>query len=345
MLSNNKSNYLQQIMLKHSILLLIPLFSSKMLSQKTDSLSANTKDNTYITYYEDAIKIRLNLSNTFNSFYIKQSETNLAFHLTPNQRIRSTLTAIYKFIEVDIGYTPEFIRFNKDDRIKGESKFFNMGATFYFSSWRQQLQYSKTKGFYVDKKELSTSENILFPDFQVIKIGGTTSYILNKNFSFRSIYIQSEWQIKSTGSFVPGISYYYTRIRNSHPSEDRIIDIAAGPAYYYNWIIDKSFLISGGAYAGLGYNQTKTVYNDASPTEMVDGLSLQTQIRGTLAYNSTRFYTGITASLNSVYYKTDPTIQVRDNQQFYEFFIGYRFNAPDKLRKITDKSLKYIKKK
>lgn len=332
-------------MLRNYILLFTILSTFTMLAQKADSLSVNTKDNEYIAYYEDAIKIRVNLSNTFNSFYIKEPNTNLAFHLTPNQRIRSTLTAIYKFIEVDIGYTPEFIRFNKDNRIKGESKFFNMGATFYFGPWRQQLQYSKTKGFYVDKKEISTDENILFPDFQVMKIGGTTSYILNKNFSFRSIYIQSEWQIKSTGSFVPGISYYYTRIRNNHPSEDRIIDIAAGPAYYYNWIIHKSFLISGGAYAGLGYNQTKTVYTNARPVEMVNGLSLQTQIRGTLAYNSSRFYTGITASLNSVYYKTDPTIQVRDNQQFYEFFIGYRFDAPDKLRKITDKSLKYIKKK
>lgn len=292
--------------------------------------------NEYIELYDDYIKLRLGFSNSFNSFHIKDRKDNLDFTLSPNQRLRSTFTFIYKFIEVDLGYTPEFIRFNKDDDSKGKTKFYTFGARFYFGNWLQNIQYTKTKGFYVDKADIGATENVLFPDFQVTKIGGSTSYIFNPNFSIRSIYLQSEWQKKSVGSFVPSVSYCFTQIQNNNPSKDNIIDVAIGPAYYYNWVIDKSFLISGGAYGGAGYNSTKTIYSDATPNEKIDGLSLQSQLRLTLGYNSEKIYAGATASLNSFYYDTDPKIHVQDQQQFFEFYIGYRFKGPDKVNKFLD---------
>ena len=92
----------------------------------------------------------------------------------------------------------------------------------------QELQYAKTKGFYVDKHDLGVAQNLLFSDFNVQKIDGSTSYILNPNFSFRTIFLQSEWQKKSTGNFVPKIRYYFTRLQNNHPGKDHIIDVAVG---------------------------------------------------------------------------------------------------------------------
>lgn len=329
-------------MAKNYILIFIALFSASCQAQ--DTIKKHRMSNEYVELYDDYIKTRIGLSNSFNSFHIKDEADDLDFTLSPNQRVKSTLTLIYKFIEIDLGYTPEFIRFNKDDAIRGKTTFFNLGTRFYFKNWMQDLQYAKTKGFYVDKDDIGITENILFPNFQVQKIGGSTSYIFNENFSFRAIFLQSEWQKKSAGSFIPSVSYYFTQIKNDDPGKDNSIDVAIGPAYYYNWIFGKQFLVSAGAYGGVGYNYTKTTYSDDTPDEMIDGISFQTQLRFTLGYNSEKFYTGATASLNSFYYDADPKIHIQDRQQFFEFYVGYRFKGPEKINKILDNPPKLNKK-
>ncbi|MGM8363078.1 DUF4421 domain-containing protein [Flavobacterium sp. ARAG 55.4] len=332
-------------MKKHCFFFLL-LFSALSWCQnpKPDAVK-DSLANEYIQLYEDDIKTRLGFSNSFNSFHIKDKNSNLDFTLSPNQRVRTTFTFMYKFIEFDLGYTPEFIRFNKDNESNGKTTFYNFSTRLYLGKWMQSIDYSKTKGFYVDKDDIGIDENLLFSDFQVRKFGGSTSYIFNPNFSFRAVFLQSEWQKKSAGSFVPGISYYFTRIKNNTPSEDNSIDIAAGPGYYYNWVINKKFLIAAGAYGGVGYNNTKTTYTDGTADEKVDGLSLQAQLSLNIGYNSERFYTGVTSRLNTFYYKTDPRIHIQDQQQFFEFYIGYRFKAPEKISNAVNNPQSIIKKK
>lgn len=336
----------KQVMLKKHIAFFIFIQPFACNAQHVaDSIKKHRASDEFVALYDDDIKVRVGFSNSFNSFRIKNGSANLDFRLTPNQQLRSTLTFMYKFIEIDLGYTPEFIRFNKDDEIRGKTKFLNFGTRFYFGSWMQSIQYAKTEGFYVDKDDLGTAENILFPDFSVRKIGGSTSYIFNPNFSFRAIFLQSEWQKKSAGSFVPSFSYYFTRIRDNNPSEDNSIDVSIGPSYYYNWVIKEHFLVSAGAYGGLGYNYTKTTYKDGTPSEKLDGISFQMQLRLTLGYNSKRFYTGAIASFDAFYYDADPRIHVQDQQHFFEFYIGYRFKGPDKVGKFLDDPLQAVKKK
>ncbi len=301
------------------------------------------KQNEYKQSYDEDIKLRLGYSNSFNSFRIISPENNLDFVLSPNQRLRTTLTVMYKFIDFDIGYTPSFIRANKDDDIKGKTKFVNFGTRLYLGKWMQTFQYSMTRGFYVDKADLGIAENVLFPDFTVSRIGGSTSYIFNPDFSFRAIISQSEWQKKSAGTFVPTATYRYTQITNNDPATDHTFEIAIGPGYYYNWIIAKRLLVSGGVYAGLGYNYTKTVYSDGTPDGSVDGLLVQAQLRITLGYNSENFYGGLTSSAESFGYDSDSRVQVQDMQQFFEIYIGYRFTAPKKIRDLMYKAEQLLK--
>lgn len=327
------------------LMFFICTFSCQAQTEKsTDTIIKKRVSNEYIELYDDYFKLRLGFSNGFNSFHIKDKGDNLDFTLTPNQRVRTTFTFIYKFIEIDLGYTPEFISFNKDNDIKGKTKFFNFATRFFSGKWLHNLQFSKTKGFYVDKADIGVSENVLFPNFDVMKIGGSTSYILNPNFSIRSIFVQSEWQKKSAGSFIPSVSYYFTQIKNGNPSKDNIYDFAAGPSYYYNWVIGGNFLVSAGVYGGVGFNYTNTRYSNGLPQENNSGLSLQAQERFTLGYNSKNIYAGVTTSLNSFYYHSDPKIHLQDQQQFFEFYVGYRFKASDKINKFVENN-KLLKKK
>lgn len=68
-----------------------------------DSIKKKRVSNEYIELYDDYIKLRLGFSNSFNSFHIKDPTDNLDFTLAPNQRLKTTLTFMYKFIEFDIG--------------------------------------------------------------------------------------------------------------------------------------------------------------------------------------------------------------------------------------------------
>lgn len=318
------------------ILFIYSFFCQAQTEKSADTLIKKRISNDYIELYDDYFKLRLGFSNSFNSFHIKDKVGNMDFTLSPNQRMRTTLTFIYKFIEIDFGYTPSFIGFNKDNDIKGKTKFNNFGTRLYLGKWMHNFEYSKTKGFYVDKADIGLSENLLFPDFEVMKIGGSSSFIMNENFSMRSIFLQSEWQKKSAGSFIPSISYYFTQIKDESTSKDNIYDVAVGPSYYYNWVIGSHFLVLAGAYGGVGFNYTNTINTDGSPQENYRVLSLQTQARCTFGYNSEKIYGGAIASLNSFYYNNSQKVYIEDQQQFLEFYIGYRFKAPDKLNKFFD---------
>lgn len=303
--------------------------------------SLNKRIQTIINY-DDYFTTRIALSNKFNSFTIKDRVSSVEYLVSPNQEINATFSIAYRFVEINIGYTPRFLRLNNDQDIKGESKFFNLGTRLYVGKFMQNVQYSRTVGFYVEDldKELIPIEAVVFADLKVVKFGGSTSYIFNPKFSMRSAFKQNEWQTKSSGSFVPSLSYYWTKITGEDDQPVTFFDITIGPSYFYNWIIKDHFLVSAGAHAGMGYDQTKFTYSDA-PSKKIDGIIFTTEFKLALGYNSTRFFTGTNVSIDSFYHNSEPDFRVDDHQNYFEFYLGYRFNAPRKVTEGTD----YIEEK
>lgn len=321
--------------------IILCLFCASVFAQKTEEEIGTKNDNLAIINYDDYFTTRLSFSDNFNSFRLKDRAGNSEFLISPNQQINTTLSLAYRFLEVDLGYTPTFLRFNKDDDIKGKTKFFNLGTRFYVGKFMQNIQYRNTKGFYIDAFDFPELGETVFSDLKVVKYGGSTSYIFNPDFSFRAVYKQNEWQTKSAGSFVPSLSYYWTRISDKDPEKDTFFDITLGPSYYYNWIIQKQFMVSLGAHAGLGYNRTKFGFSDGTPSKITDGLTYTTELKLALGYNADRFFTGVNVTIDSFHHNDEPEFRVDDQQQFFELYLGYRFNAPKKLIEGTD----YIEKK
>lgn len=299
----------------------------------TDSLNSNPPQ---IINYDEFFSARLSFSDNFNSFKLKDKTGNYDLLISPNQQLNTTLSLAYRFLEIDLGYTPKFIRFNKDDDIRGKTKFFNLGTRFYLGQFMQNVQYRQTKGFYAEELEFPEFEKVIFSDLKVVKFGGSTSYIFNPDFSFRALFKQNEWQTKSAGSFVPSLSYYWTKLSDGSSGKDVFFDLTIGPSYYYNWIIADAFLIGVGAHAGMGYNHTKSTFTDGTPNLKSDGLIYTTELKLALGYNATRFFTGANFTFDSFYHHNEPDFRVDDQQRFFEFYLGYRFDAPRLLTKSTD---------
>ena len=201
----------------------------------------------------------------------------------------------------------------------------------FIGQWMQNLDYYRQKGFTVELDGQSS----YFRGLETWKAGGRTSYIFNKNFSFRAIGAQNEWQVKSAGSFVPRLAYYYTRYKldESGLTEDAsTINVALSPGYYYNWAITKNILLSGGLTVGAGIS-----FSEGQGTEDTTSLLVESTARIVLSYNSNSFFGGITSNAHIFGHDIDPTTYLSDELVYAEIYIGYRFNAPKSVLKFADK--------
>lgn len=318
------------------LFIILCLLGLNLFAQNPAAVDSSIREIPQIINYDEFLTTRLSFSDNFNLLTLKDKGGNSELLFSPNQQINSTLSLAYRFLEIDIGYTPKFIRFNKDDDIRGKTKFFNLGTRFYVGRFMQNIQYRKTRGFYAEDLEFPERDKFIFSDLKIVKFGGSTSYVLNPDFSFRALFKQNEWQTKSSGSLVPTLSYYWTKISDPEFGKDALFDITIGPSYYYNWIIENSFLVGIGGHAGIGYNETKSTFTDDTPNHKMDGLIYTTELKLALGYNSTRFFTGVNVTFDSFYHDNEPDFKVKDQQRYFEFYLGYRFNAPKILTTATE---------
>ena len=281
----------------------------------------------YIVDFQDKISTRISLINTSNSFYINETNTGIKYKLEPNVREYLGTSILFRSLEIDFGFTPDFLKSNQDN---ANSKLFNLNFRMFFNQWMQTIDLYNQKGFYivVDNERFNTS------DVKTFKIGGSTSYIFNPNFSFRAIGFQNEWQTKSAGSFIPRIYYYYTTysLKNEEFNENASsFDLAISSAYYYNLCLTKNLLFSLGGSAGIGLNHSSNL-GEGNLTSAL----YQFSGRAVLSYNSDSFFGGINSNLLILEHNVDRYTRQDDTIPFLEFYIGYRFKAPKKWVKFAD---------
>lgn len=288
-----------------------------------DSIASNE----YITKFPDKISTRISLVNTSNGFHINDVEGGNKYELEPNVRAYLGASILFRSIELDYGFSPRFFNINKDN---DGSSLFNLNFRMFLNQWMQTIDFYKQKGFYFSLNDQKTILN----NIKTLKIGGSTSFIFNKDFSFRAIGFQNEWQTKSAGSFIPSLYYYYTKynLKEGDINEKAYsYDIAIGPSYYYNFCLTKNILFSLGAQAGIGLNHSSNL-GDGNFTSALYEFSG----RAVLGYNSSTFFGGINSNIIILEHKIDASTRQDDRIPFLEFYFGYRFKAPNKLIKFAD---------
>ena len=280
-----------------------------------------SQDSTYLVGFSDKITLRSSLQNTSNNFTIKDKRIREKTEFIPNDKSYLSVAVLFRAVELSIGYAPNFLTENKDN---ADSKLVTLNFRMFSKQFMQTVDYYKQVGFTVRTQDFT----LPVQDLKTLKIGGSTSYIFNPNFSFRAITSQSEWQKKSTGSFIPGVSYNFTKFKLEDPVfENRLeqsLNIAVGPGYYYNWVFDEHYILSAGSTGGLGMN-----INRFEKRTTVNGLAqLIFRLKG--GYNSESFFSGITINTQLLTRTSADEIVLNDSISFLEFYLGYRFNAPKK---------------
>lgn len=286
---------------------------------QNDSLSSNN-----FKYYDDKIINSLYFIDTSNSFsfLFESGGENKQLNLLPNRKAQIGVNISYKFIDISYGFSPYFFAENKDN---SDSKLFTLSTRLYHKKWMQSIVFINQKGFYIQDDITA-----YFPRLRTTKIGGTTSYIFNDKFSFKTIVNQKEWQTKSAGSFIPNFSFFYTNFDLNDGSSGQYSDVylsTLSASYFYNLVIKKQLLISVGISPGFGFNRVDN--NLSTVYELTGSLNL--------GYNIDSFFSLL--NLNFTDFTEDSTAKIKLNDSFstFKFTFGYRFDPPKKAKEIFDR--------
>ncbi|MBF4470644.1 MULTISPECIES: DUF4421 family protein [Flavobacterium] len=333
------NQYLLKIALFFAILL---LGNGTVFGQKKE------RDSSKFVFYPDEILIRTNLSTQTDS-QILEDKNGGNLDLETNNNYKVFLSADYKFIGFSYGFYPQFIGGNKDEDVKGKSKFSEYNFRFFLGKWLQTVDYSRIKGYYIANTQdflpdwkPDIAPYIQFPDLKITKYGMSTSYIFNPNFSLKSITSFTEWQKESAGSFIPTLIYDYkkisleTDILKTYQNE---YDVSVGIGYFYNFIIHKKFYVAPNLTTALGVKFLNSTTDELGIQKKEKHDYFLTTLTGglRLGYNSDRILFGVNFNFNSSFYNESKNQVVSNGGSFGLLYFGYRFDAPKFISKPVNK--------
>lgn len=281
----------------------------------------------HIQTYPTRVTLRNSFTSTGNSFVIRDTELGSDLRLNPVRSVYFHTALQFRALELGFGLSPSWL--NPDRNLEG-ARLFNLDFRLYTGRWMHAFAYLDQAGFRADFNGIDLD----FPEFGSRKIGGTTSFVLNRRFSFRAIHSQNEWQLKSAGSFVPRMLAYYTRYRldtGSGEETQHSFDLALGPGYHYNWVLGKHWLLSAGNTTGLGLNILEQ--DEGSNTYWL----WETQFRATLAYNSDSFFAGVGGQYTFYEHGAGSQTRLDDRIHYLQLYFGYRFRAPQSWNRAADR--------
>jgi len=283
---------------------------------QTDSIAP------YIQKIDGKISTQIFALDNSNSFKIDYQSENTKVNVVPNKRTTLNVGVNYDFISFSFGFAPDVFADNRNNR---DSKMFSTSLNLFPGRIVQHFDLYYQKGMSLDVA--GSDAGIYLKNLKSLKIGGSTSYLFNPNYSFRAIAMQDEKQLRSAGSFAPGISYYYTQIDGTKVEnmggQIHFIDVAVNPAYYYTWVLGGNFRFAAGLSAGAGITWT------IDEPETMSAALYQGSVMLAPGYNSKTWFFGIYGKYTYADHKSDVAVNISDSVTMLTAFVGYRFDAPD----------------
>ncbi|MDT0295124.1 DUF4421 family protein [Mesonia ostreae] len=292
-------------------------------------------DQAHYERFEDKLSAKMFTLNRSNNFELYDENVDQRIRLTPNRKTSLGISANYDILAVSLSFAPGFLAENKDNKT---SKLVAFSTDLFLGGWIQHLDMYYQKGMTL---ELLNDPSIYLKNLKTFKIGGSTSFNFNPNFSYKAKNFENERQLQSAGSFIPSLLYYYSSLQQTkeadYNTKARFVNIAFAPAYHYNWVIDEHFLVSGGISLGLG--MTQTIDSDRSVTSLLTTSSVDVSV----GYNTKNFYAGVITKGTLQKQNNDANVVGDDTIRSISFLVGYRFNAPQIVKDANHKLNEFFK--
>lgn len=328
-----KSKYIKITFLLVTFWMILPVFSQSKEDKPLFDFSSPI-DTLYRKQLFDYLQIKTDVNADIVSYIVNADDNS--FTLSPNERYLFRLSVDYKFLGFSIDFTPSFLSGNKDENLKGNTKYSRLGTRFNIGRTYNEMIYTKVQGYHFFDGELE--EYILLPSYKTTSYFLKTNYILGNKYSLRAVKSQTERQIKSTGTFIPTLRLNYTDhalssldailLGTNTPNGQKKLDIISTVGYHHLWVY-KSFFCGGGLDPGLGFSVINA--KNQSKKNKVD-LILDLGAKFNIGYNSKRFFTGLEYNYEELYFSNNDFITGRNRNDF-QLYIGFRFDMPKVIRK------------
>ena len=301
-------------------------------------------DSSNFESYFDKILIKLNVSSQSDQYSLREKNaTGLA--LRANTEYKVFLSLDYEFIGFSYGFSPRLFYANNDDDLKGHSSFTNYKFQFFPGQWLQTVSYDRTKGYYVENSgdflpgwQKGVDAYLQVPNLKSVQWAGSTFYVINRDFSFKNLIYQTQWQKRSAGSFVPSLFYDYTRYSFDLMGVQALqkdVNLRLGLGYYYTFIMGKHFFAAPSLVPSIGVRFSGYRSDEGGSVSNEHNTYFTRFLEGGLkvGFNAKRWVAGGGFSFNVNWYNEGVGRVVENDKLFGIVYVGYRFGTP---RFITD---------
>ncbi len=271
------------------------------------------QDQAAITDYSEKLTLRTFMSRKIIGYQIRQPGQQHKVEYTPNDMTGIGLGANYRFLGININLPLSFL--NTGEQRYDRTKRLDLATYVYLRKLTVDLFAQVYKGLYLSDNDFITTRIMnrpyaIRPDLQTLFYGMNGHYIFNhRNFSYRSFFLQNEWQRRSAGSFLAGINLHYIYVGGDSAiipealkvqgnallqyDETGMFSVAVDGGYAHTFVVNEHWFATIALMAGAG--GVNTYFTNETPAYRGSsfGLNLNGTVRLAAGYNSENWFAGI----------------------------------------------------
>ncbi|WP_242917646.1 DUF4421 family protein [Pontibacter liquoris] len=273
-------------------------------------------DTSYITSYKNKLHVHLLLEDTDYALRLINDDHRLIYK--PNISSSAGIGLSYSWLSFDVTLRT---RARSKNDMRGNTDQVRFGLSVNGRKVQFSTNYQKYAGLYLSNTDVLAADWFQESDTYPLRpdITSKTFYsrlyytFNNEEFSHPATTFQRERQKKSAGSFLVGATFVSSQVEGDSsliplkvqpyfPEEAnlqryRTTTYTVNAGYAYTWVFKKYLFVSASFRPGLGLrHQTGTLSNNEE-TSIPVKLGLQGDGRGTIGFNSDKYYGGLTGTL------------------------------------------------
>lgn len=322
------------------------VFSQNIRPYDLEKQAAHAKlkgyDPTFRVNYFENIILRSFITSDVANFQFRSTDGQRTFDLVPAAEYLLGFSVDYKWIALEASFSPSFRQIDGFEDLSNSSSY-RLGLNFFYSDrLRQELSYTSLVGFINNNPRTGAIEGLrLLNNLELQTLKGSTYFIANKNFSFRSHYAQTERQLRSAGSLIPKLTYTYsiTDPNLDVPSEAvntaklKSFDLIFQLGYLYTFVGKQKWFATLGIHPGVGYNTAKYEFLDKSEA-LFNNISFAFDSELKIGYNAYRWFFGFGGNWRNYNILNNESNQINRDNAYLEVYLGFRFNDNKPMRKF-----------